>query len=68
MTSKVTVCDPSFGAPSLIEVAQPVIVRPPASSSSVTSAPLVKVGGSLTGVIVMVTEPMSVPPLPSLTV
>ncbi len=43
----VSVCELSFAGPLLMPVAQPTTVFAPESSSTVTSAPLVKVGGSL---------------------
>ena len=54
-----------------MSVAQPVTVCAPASSFTVSSAPLVKLGASLTGVTVIVnvwtrcvsTPPLAVPPL-----
>ena len=51
--SKETVWPPSFG-PALIPVAQAVTVCAPASSATVWSAPLVKLGASLTPLTVIV--------------
>ena len=48
MTEKVRTSAPSFAAPLLMAVAQPVTVLRPESSSTDTSAPFVNVGGSLT--------------------
>ena len=67
---KVSVCELSFAAPLLMPVAQPATVFAPESSSTATSAPLVKVGGSLTAGTEMVnvcgslvsTPPFAVPP------
>src|SRR6059036_1051142 len=56
VTMKVTICPAatSSGGPARILVAQPVTVCVPASSRAVWSGPLVKLGGSLTGVTLMV--------------
>ena len=55
VTTNVTVwLDTSFGGPSRIDVAQPETVWGPAFSSSIRSAPLVKLGGSLTAVTLIV--------------
>ena len=53
VTSNVTVCPDSFG-PALIAVAQPLTLCAPESSSTVWSAPFVKLGASFTGVTVIV--------------
>src|SRR5215208_3361063 len=67
---KSTACVDSFAGPLEIDVAQGVTVCAPASSSLVWSAPLVKLGASLTGLTVIVnvcflvsTAPFAVPPL-----
>ena len=71
---KLSACPDSSGGPALMNVAQPVTVCAPASSSVVWLAPLVKLGASLTAVTVIVSifvvasmPPFAVPPL-SLTV
>ncbi len=58
----------SFAGPLLIAVAQPVTVCDPASSSTVTSPPGVKLGTSLADVTVIATLSVSpsAPPLPLL--
>ncbi len=69
VTLKVRVWVPP--SPSLMAVAQGFTVCAPASSFTVWSGPLVKLGASLTGVTVMVklcavevsTPPLAVPPL-----
>ena len=71
VTTKVSVCADSLAGPALIAVAQPVWLNAPLFSSTVTSAPLVKPGASLTDVTVMTnvcvgdasTPPFAVPPL-----
>ena len=71
VTMKVSVWPLRPGGPALIAVAQPATVCAPASSRTVWSAPLVKLGASLTGVTVIVnvcgarvsTPPLAVPPL-----
>src|SRR5579872_7263091 len=55
VTWNVTVCADSSAGPVLIAVAQPLTVCAPEFSSTVWSAPLVKLGGSLTAVIVIET-------------
>src|SRR4030095_6062890 len=65
-----TVCELSFAGPALIAVAHGDTVCGPASSFTVWSAPLVKLGASFTELIVMVnvwgalvsTPPFNVPP------
>ena len=52
--TKVSVCPLSFGGPGVMLVAQLATVCAPASSATVWSAPLVKLGASLTAVTVMV--------------
>src|SRR3954454_714420 len=52
--SKLTAWAASLVGPALIAVAQPAIVCAPASSSRVWSAPLTKLGSSLTAVTVIV--------------
>jgi hypothetical protein len=65
-TVKVTVCPASFAGPAEIELAQPAYVCAPLSSKTFTVGPARNDGGSLTGVIVIVTVALSVPPFPSL--
>ncbi len=48
-----------------MSVAQPGTDCAPASSKTVRSGPAVKLGASLTGLTVMVTVAVSVPPVPS---
>src|SRR5207237_88126 len=70
VTTKLTVWPDSLGGPAEMLVAQLANVFGPASSSEVTSGPLVKLGGSLTAVTVMVKvcgalvslPPLAVPP------
>src|SRR2546426_61718 len=54
LTMKFNVCDASLVGPALRFVAPPVTYCAAASSSTVLSAPLVKLGASLTAVTVMV--------------
>ena len=71
VTTKVSVWPLSLAGPALMPVAQPATVCAPASSSTVWSAPFVKLGASLTAVTVIVkvcaalvsTPPLAVPPL-----
>ena len=53
VTTKVSVWPDSSAGPALIAVAQPATVCAPLSSSTVWSAPFVKLGASLTAVTVM---------------
>src|SRR5258706_168697 len=70
LTRNETVCADSFDGPALILVAQLTNDCAPASLETLTSGPLVKLGASLTGVMVMVnvcaaevsTPPFAVPP------
>ena len=63
--SKVTAWPLSLDGPGLIAVAHVVTVFAPPSSRTPWSAPLVKLGASLTDVTVTVTVAVSLPPLPS---
>ena len=71
MITKLSVWLDSLAGPALMAVAHGLTVWAPASSSTVWSAPLVKLGASLTAVTVMVkvwvalvsTPPLAVPPL-----
>ena len=54
LTMNETVWPASFGGPGEMPVAHPVTVRAPASSSTVWSAPAMKLGRSLTAVTVIV--------------
>ena len=65
VTSNVTDCDDSLDAPSLIAVAHPATVFSPLSSATVSFGPLLKLGGSFTGVMWTVTVATSVPPFSS---
>ena len=70
VTLKVTVWPASSVAeagPGRMAVAQPVTVLAPLPSLAVWSAPLVKVGGSLTAVIVIETVARPLSKLPSFT-
>ena len=51
-TTKVSVCADSLAGPAEIAVAQPEALCAPESSSTVWSAPLLKLGASLTGLTV----------------
>ena len=70
VTVNVSVCADSSEGPALIAVAQPVTVCGPLSSSTVSSAPFVKLGASFTVVTLMTnvcvgdasTPPLAVPP------
>src|SRR6516225_5734194 len=70
LTRNETVCEDSFAGPGEMLVAQPATVCGPASSKTVWSAPLTKLGASFTGVTVIVnvcgalvsTPPLAVPP------
>src|SRR5687767_2114093 len=66
VTVKVTVCPDSSAGPGEIDVAQFVNVCAPESSLTVTVGPARNDGGSLTGLMVIDTVAVSVPPLPSL--
>ena len=66
LTWKTTVCPASSAGPGLIPVAQPLIVRAPESSSTESSGPLTKLGGSLTDATVMETVAVALVSDPSL--
>jgi hypothetical protein len=53
VAAKVRCCEASFVGPGLMAVAQAAMTCAPASSFTVTSAPLVTTGGSFTGLTVM---------------
>ncbi len=63
LTWKLTVWPASLG-PAEMAVAHAALYAPE-SSFTVTSPPATKLGGSLTGMTVMLTSAVSVPPLPS---